>query len=412
MMVCHRGRAVAALGQLLRPRRTVARPLERRGIWRTVGAQITERLRQLADRGVTIVDPRQTFVAPDVVLERICGGSVLHPGTRLEGARTFVAPGAHVGAQGPATLVNAVLGPDAHVDAGYVNGAVLLDRARAGWGAHFRPGTLLEEEASTAHAVGLKHTILLAFVTIGSLVNFCDVLMSGGTSRQDHSEVGSGFIHFNFTPWGARGDKATPSLVGDVTRGVLLRSPRIFLGGAGGMVGPTHVGMGAITAAGQVVRADVPARRLVLEPPRRIDAEVQPGRLEAPGPRCDKNVAYLGQLVALQAWYRDVRLRRIPASSGEHDACWVQRTVVTAALETLELCIEERVRRLEAFLHERDESPVALRLDTSAFACPIALEPADPRDPADHLAWVRALPTRDVERLEGWLTAISGSVGG
>ena len=59
---------------------------------------------------------------------------------------------------------------------------------------------------------------VLAFVTIGSLVNFCDLLMAGGSSRQDHSEVGSGYIHFNFTPWGARGDKATPSLIGDVPR--------------------------------------------------------------------------------------------------------------------------------------------------------------------------------------------------
>ena len=38
----------------------------------------------------------------------------------------------------------------------------------------------------------------------------------------------SGFIHFNFTPWGKNGDKATPSLVGNVTEGVFLDQKRIF----------------------------------------------------------------------------------------------------------------------------------------------------------------------------------------
>src|SRR5436190_735996 len=122
----------------------------------------------------------------------------------------------------------------------------------------------------------------LSFVTLGSLINFCDLLMAGGTSREDHSEVGSGFIHFNFTPWGRRGDKATPSLVGDVVRGVFLRHPRIFIGGAGGMVGPRAVGYGSVTAAGQVVRRDVAPGRLIAQRSPEVDVPVEqpdPGKL-------------------------------------------------------------------------------------------------------------------------------------
>lgn len=51
--------------------------------------------------------------------------------------------------------------------------------------------------------------------------------MAGGTSRKDHSEVGSSYIHFNYTP---DGDKTTPSLICDVPRGVMLNQPPIFLG--------------------------------------------------------------------------------------------------------------------------------------------------------------------------------------
>src|SRR5262249_61592058 len=110
---------------------------------------------------------------------------------RRPGPRALRGPGAEVGPEGPAVLRNTVLGERARVDSGYAEDAVLLRDARAGANAHLREGTLLEEQASTAHAVGLKHTILGSFVTLGSLINFCDVLMTGGTSREDHSEVGS-----------------------------------------------------------------------------------------------------------------------------------------------------------------------------------------------------------------------------
>lgn len=364
---------------------------------------LEDRLAILADKGVRIVDPRQTYVAPEISAARVCSGAVLHPGCRLHGARTFLAPGAEVGVEGPATLVDAVLGAGARVDGGYVEGAVLLAGARAGAGAHLRPGTLLEEEASTAHCVGLKHTILLSFVTLGSLINFCDVLMAGGTSRRDHSEVGSGFIHFNFTPWGERGDKATPTLVGDVVHGVFLRERRIFLGGAGGMVGPSRVGYGSVTAAGQVVRRPVAAERLVLEPAPKIDRPFTPARLDPLEPRLRRNVEYIGQLVALRAWYRHVRIAR----AAEHDAL---RTVLEAAHALLGTCIDERVERLRAFVRERGGAPPPLVLDAALPPCPLPIEGPGPA--VDHLAWVQGLAEDEVEAGVGWLTEIAARVSG
>jgi hypothetical protein len=79
--------------------------------------------------------------------------------------------------------------------------------------------------------------------------------------------MGSGFIHFNFTPRGRSGDKATPSLIGDVVHGVFLRQPRIFLGGLSGIVGPQKVGFGSFTVAGQVLRREVPSNRIVGDVP-------------------------------------------------------------------------------------------------------------------------------------------------
>ncbi|MCA9659863.1 MAG: UDP-N-acetylglucosamine pyrophosphorylase, partial [Myxococcales bacterium] len=96
------------------------------------------------------VDPRQTYVGAEVDLERVAAGVVLHPGARICGARSFLGPGAEVGTEGPATLVDAVFGENAAIASGYVHGAVLLRGASLGGNAHVRAGTLLEEEASTA----------------------------------------------------------------------------------------------------------------------------------------------------------------------------------------------------------------------------------------------------------------------
>ncbi len=364
-------------------------------------SQLAPRLQALVDRGVTIVEPGQTWIAPEIGLERVAPGAILHPGTRLCGSSTYVGPGAQVGAQGPATLVDAVLGAKATVDAGYVERAVLLPGARVGWGGHLRPGTLMEEDASTAHCVGLKHTILLAYVTIGSVVNFCDVLMAGGTSRSDHSEVGSGFIHFNFTPWGERGDKATPSLVGDVVRGVFMRQRRIFLGGAGGMVGPRRVGFGAVTGAGQVVRRDIAEDTLIVEATRAVKRPGASTFLDPIEPRAEANVAYIAQLCALRAWYRAVRFGRLHAGSDPDT-----RIVVEAALETIDECIDERFSRLRSFVRERGGEEATLQLHPD-LPCPL---PVDRDRHLSHLEWVAELSDDEVEAGATWLMKVAQMV--
>ncbi len=355
----------------------------------------------LLDRGVRVVDPNQLFVDAEVDPRRIHPTATLHPGCRLHGRRTFLGPGAEVGTEGPATLVDTVLGEGASIASGYAKGAVLLRGASLGAAGHTREGTLLEEEASTAHAVGLKQTILLSFVTLGSLINFCDVLMAGGTSRKDHSEVGSGFIHFNFTPWGKAGDKATPSLVGDAVDGVLLRQRRIFLGGSSGLVGPRAVGYGSITGAGQVVRRDVGPRRLVVQPAPSVDEALDAPREERVDPVLRKNVAYIANLHALRAWYERVRLERARRA----DAADL-RVVYEEAIRNIEICLAERVARLSSYLGERGRALPELA-PTPVPAFPIAL---DAHAHVEHVRWVQSLSDGEVEPIRAWLGGISAAV--
>ncbi|HVH98442.1 MAG TPA: hypothetical protein VM869_07020 [Enhygromyxa sp.] len=359
-------------------------------------AQLEARLAALAGRGVSIVDPRQTYVGPEVELDNIRPGVVLYPGTRLHGARCYLGPEVEIGREGPTVVIDSSLAERAAIASGYVEGAVLLREARLGANAHVRAGTLLEELASTAHAVGLKQTILLSFVTLGSLINFCDCLMAGGTSRSDHSEVGSGFIHFNFTPWGERGDKATPSLIGDVTRGVFLRERRIFLGGMAGVVGPASVGYGSVVAAGQIIRRDIDDDSFVLRDVKPVERPIRAGWRDRLQPRLRQNIAYVAQLFALRQWYREVRLARLAT---DHPS----RPPTLAAVRLLDEAIDERRKQLTRFVDEREgRAPSFAIADAELPRCPWSLAPSG----VGHVQWVQALG--DAERSAGlaWLSDI------
>ena len=319
-----------------------------------------EKIMQLINKGIDLPNPLTLDIGDEVNIDQISASNVrIYPGCRIYGEHTVISSGARIGYEGPVIIENCQLGQDVELKGGYFSKSVFLDKSNMGLGAHVREGCILEEEASGAHCVGLKQTILFPFVTLGSLINFCDCLMAGGTSRKDHSEVGSSYIHFNFTP---DGDKTTPSLIGDVPRGVMLNQPPIFLGGQGGIVGPLRMGFGNVVAAGSLLKADCP------EDNRLIVGETSPGgskpflRALYPNlPRIiENNILYLANVSALEEWYLHVRKSfLIGREFGE--------LIYAGLLDKLSLAKKERLKRLEAMaktaaLSESSQSDRAIRL--------------------------------------------------
>jgi UDP-N-acetylglucosamine/UDP-N-acetylgalactosamine diphosphorylase len=215
-------------------------------------------------------------------------------------------------------------------------------------GAHVREGCLLEEESNGAHAVGLKQTVLFPFVTLGSLINFCDCFMAGGTSRKNHSEVGSSYIHFNFTP---NQDKATASLIGDVPRGVMLNQPPIFLGGQGGLVGPLRLGYGTVVLAGTVLRSDYPegGKLLGQNRPAAYEMSFHQGFYADVKRRVRNNVIYVANMLALKLWYQHARRPFMTRSEWGH-------ALFEGALSRLDLIVSERIERLRQLSEKMDLS--------------------------------------------------------
>ncbi|KKN48090.1 hypothetical protein LCGC14_0656220, partial [marine sediment metagenome] len=231
----------------------------------------------LIEKGVKIPNPSSVEIGEEVNINLISSEDVtIYTGCKIFGNKTIIMSGVKLGCRSPVTIKNCQLGRNVELRGGYFEGSTFLKGSTFQDGAEVREGCLLEEKSNGAHTVGLKQTILFPFVTLGSIINFCDILMAGGTSRTNHSEVGSSYIHFNYTP---NQDKATASLIGDVAYGVMLNQPPIFLGGQGGIVGPSRIGYNTVIAAGVIYRGDCPQghRLLMGKELQKEDMDFYPG---------------------------------------------------------------------------------------------------------------------------------------
>lgn len=299
-----------------------------------------QKIEKLMEKGVDIPNPMTIHVGDEVDINNISGNNVkIYPGCRIYGEKTVISSGVRLGYEAPVTIDNCQLGAGVELKGGYFCKSIFLEKSNMGLGAHVREGCILEEEAGGAHCVGLKQTILFPFVTLGSLINFCDCFMAGGTSRRNHSEVGSSYIHFNFTP---DGDKATASLIGDVPRGVMLNKPRIFLGGQGGIVGPVRIGFGNVVAAGSIIRKDY------LEENKMIICKSLPNAVIDIHPHAypsfvrilRNNILYIANLIALEEWYIHVRQVFLKDLEFGH-------LLYEGLLDKLLLAKKERIKRLK-----------------------------------------------------------------
>lgn len=195
-------------------------------------------LEELMRSGVTVIDPRSTYVDVGVEVGR---DAVLLPGCILEG-ETRIGERATVG---PYTrVVDATIGDDATVQQSVVLEAEIGEEASVGPFAYLRPGTRLARRAKVGTFVELKKTELgedskaphlsyLGDATIGRDVN-----------------VGAGTITCNY-------DGASKHRT-EIDDGAFIGSDTM-------LVAPVRIGKGSYTGAGSTISEDVPDDALAVE---------------------------------------------------------------------------------------------------------------------------------------------------
>ena len=337
------------------------------------GCYELEELQSLQGKGVVLPSPAHVCIGREVPLENIGADVTLHPFTRLHGTKTQIFEGAEIGPQGSVTLKNSVvgrhsvvgnqgsvtlvdthLGPNTILGQGVAEQSVFLGKESdendftTGVGFRVRKGSLYEEDASSAQHTDTKMTILFPWVTLGSNVNLCDLMLTGGTGPElgAFTEVGSGTIHFNFT---LRGDKATASLLGNVPDGAFLNEQRLFIGGNNSLLGPLHAEFGAFTAAGIRATGSLKEGLNLGQGMPSGHTDYNPQIFSQAQRVIEQQVHYIGQLTALYHWYREIRA--LLASKDPE-----RKAVYAAGQAVVVRNILERIQQTERYAHGLETS--------------------------------------------------------
>ncbi|WP_375000373.1 bifunctional UDP-N-acetylglucosamine diphosphorylase/glucosamine-1-phosphate N-acetyltransferase GlmU [Aeromicrobium sp. CTD01-1L150] len=203
-----------------------------------VGAELNRRTTEHWMRqGVTIVDPRTTWIDSAVTLEP---DVTLLPGTQLLGATT-VASDATIGPD--TTLRNVEVGAGASIIRTQGNDAVVGAGASVGPFAYLRPAAELSDGAKVGTFVEVKNSSLGEGVKVPHLSYVGDAEIGEG------SNIGAGTIVANYD-----GVAKHRTVVGKHAR---TGSDNVF-------VAPVEIGDGAFTGAGAVVRENVPPGALAV----------------------------------------------------------------------------------------------------------------------------------------------------
>jgi bifunctional UDP-N-acetylglucosamine pyrophosphorylase/glucosamine-1-phosphate N-acetyltransferase len=203
-----------------------------------VRAELNRRvLRRWMLDGVTVVDPATTWVDVSVRLGR---DVVLHPGTQLHGA-TVVDEGAQVGPD--STLTDCVIGPGATVARTHGSAAEIGPGAAVGPFAYLRPGARLGPRGKIGTFVEVKNS------DIGAGSKVPHLTYVGDATIGEESNIGAASVFVNYD-----GVRKHRTVVGSHVR---TGSDTMF-------IAPLHVGDGAYTGAGTVLREDVPAGALAV----------------------------------------------------------------------------------------------------------------------------------------------------
>jgi bifunctional UDP-N-acetylglucosamine pyrophosphorylase/glucosamine-1-phosphate N-acetyltransferase len=188
--------------------------------------------------GVTIIDPRSTFIDEDVVIGR---DTVIWPFTFIQG-QTRIGGDCVVGPN--TTIRSSQIADGCKVEQSVVEESVIGPGCRIGPMAHLRPGCDLAADVEVGNYAELKKA------KVGRGVKCHHHSYMGDVTIGEKANIGAGAITANYN-----GFEKFPTTIG----------AGAFVGTNVNLIAPIVVGEGALLAAGSSVSSDVPVDALVVE---------------------------------------------------------------------------------------------------------------------------------------------------
>ncbi len=187
------------------------------------------------EEGVTILDPAQTYIYPDV---QIGIDTILYPGTVLEG-HTVIGEDCIIG---PNTrIVNSHLHDKVEIEYSVVLDSKIGNHSHIGPYAYIRPNCSIGEHVKIGDFVEVKNA------TIGNHTKASHLTYIGDADIGNHINFGCGTVVVNYD-----GEKKHRTIIED----------HAFIGCNTNLISPVTVKQGAYTAAGSTITEDVPENAL------------------------------------------------------------------------------------------------------------------------------------------------------
>ncbi|HZJ58309.1 MAG TPA: bifunctional UDP-N-acetylglucosamine diphosphorylase/glucosamine-1-phosphate N-acetyltransferase GlmU [Clostridia bacterium] len=198
------------------------------------------------ERGVTIIDPDNTYIGPHVTIGR---DAIIYPGNFLEG-HTAIGEGSILLPNN--RILDSVIGKDTRIENSVILESHVGDKTTVGPFAYLRPGSLIEENVRIGDFVEIKN----AKVGRGSKVSHLTYVGDGEIG--ENVNIGCGVVFVNYD-----GKKKHRTVVGD----------NAFVGCNTNLVAPVKVEDNSYIAAGSTITQDVPKNALAIARAKQVNKE-------------------------------------------------------------------------------------------------------------------------------------------
>ncbi|MGP4109181.1 bifunctional UDP-N-acetylglucosamine diphosphorylase/glucosamine-1-phosphate N-acetyltransferase GlmU [Virgibacillus sp. L01] len=203
--------------------------------------------------GVTILDPANTYISPDVIIEQ---DVLIHPGSIIKG-ESVIKTDAEIGPH--SEIINCSVGDASIVKQSVAKDSKIGNRVQIGPYAHIRPEASIGDDAKIGNFVEVKKTV------IGDKSKVSHLSYIGDADIGSNVNIGCGTITVNYD-----GKNKYLTTIEDDS----------FIGCNSNLIAPVTLGKGSYIAAGSTITKDVPEDSLSVARARQTNKEGYASRIK------------------------------------------------------------------------------------------------------------------------------------